>query len=686
VSFSELRSIRAKLRAKAIEARSQVGPPPPVKGEVQREDPALTNGVVSLDSDALPSVMVDFMEPLTSTVGMQTLVGANNLCYMTSDIDDAMVQAQSQLVAFNAATVRDVARPLHLTRTLTRHLLRLGRVLNIPGGDAVLVGENEIGIQAITRFAAHVAGHEMVELDCTGVDTFNSDMRAIYRLAGCKDAQVTAYIAADGLSDAIYEKLNSFLSFGEIYDLFLASEKAALYEGLRSTAQNAAASSASASSASVPAERMFADRVKKNIHLVLSFPAFDERLQAVATKFPAVLAGTYVNWFDDGVSGSSFVERGIAFCRQTGLLAHFSARRPELVTYSHVQEAIAHLFASSHLAAAAMMAEIKPDLSPATFGSFTECFHAIFRAKKREHDARLDRLRLAITTCEGTKNDIRGIEEMLQQNATRLHTAEADAAKKLRELLHAAAAAETVAVDDEAVDSEDDEELLWAFVDEQRRRKAAKVGGVRRQDLGSSPARPTGSSSSSTGGGGGGGGGGGDPAATVLDRALAQVKRWQAKITPKRTDALRTMTNPPALVRKVIDMVVIVLHKELDTDPFTRRDTAAFVDSWAVTRTVVLDPKFQQMVEEYDPVHFDGEVREFLQPYLDMPDVTSASVRHAAREIYVMYEWVVRIAEFAAIRDDPDYDFTQILVRLVRDGPLLWPRRSRVVGLGLGQP
>jgi len=626
VSYLGLRQCTIKQREEAIASRP-VAPPPPKASKsvdnIPKSQASILRGasmmmfdgdVPAMDVEVLPTVLYDFMEPPGSTqIHNPTFNYGQNTCTLTHNIDDAMVQAESYLRSFNA-NWNAIVRPLRLTRTLTRHLLRVGRSLSIPGTSAIMVGENELGISSITKFAAHIAGYSMEVVNCTTRTTFSSDMRALYRKVGCKGTRVTAYICGDNLDDAIYEMLNSFLTSGEIYDLFSTSEMDALFEGLQSTIKK--------EGSSLSAREMFFGRVRDNLHLVISFRSFDSQLEELAIRFPSLFGSCYINWFDDGVSGPSFVERGISFGRQMNLLSPFSVE---------VQEAISHLFATSHLAASAIMAEIRPCLSPAAFDSFIECFLRMFVGCKKVHDEKMNRLHLAIKTCEGTREAIRGIEEKLLENAEKLKAAEAASTAKLLDLLGAAAAAETAAVDDEGVDSQDDEELLAAFVAKQRKVKSRSSIAAERM-----PATPV-----------------LDDDAAKLAAAKEQVKIWQAKITPKRTDALRSMRDPPPLVRKVVDMVVLVLHKALDTDIYARRGKSEFVDSWKVTRGVIMDPRFQQLIEDYDPATLDAEASEFLQPYLDMPDVTSSGVRHAARECYVMYEWIIRVVEYAALAAKP---------------------------------
>jgi len=620
LSFTELQAARLQQRDQFIAKRQRKESSRPSRDSFFSREPAnsLLTGEVTIpkvDVDSLPSLVVDFLEPYGQLVTAQTsrMKEAQQGYFHTHYVCDVMMQTQKHLALFNESS-HTVSRPLRLTRTLSRHFLRLGRVMAVPGCSAVMVGKNAQAMHSMSRFVAQVAGCNMHEIDCTELNTFISDMRALFRVAGCKNTRVAAYIRGDGLGASIYERLNSFFANGDIYDLFSRSEMSALFEGLIMDVKR--------DGNVISVEEMFTERVRENLHVIMSFPAFDNNLKDIVNNYPEIMGRCYINFFDDGDSGPSFVERGLAFGRDTELFHPFPV---------HAQESIAQLLATSHLAARAMI----PDkvVSPVTFESFIECFNKVYNARKKQHDAQLNRLRLAIKTCQGTREEIQGMEAMLKENAVELRAAEANTTTKLSELLQAAAAAETISVEDEGVDSQDDEELLAEFVEKQ---KQEHVAIVRRASKVAAPKL--------------------DVKALQSSKALSEIRVWQAKITPKRTDTLRSLKNPSPLIKKVADMVVIVLRKELDTDVFSRRGKEEFVDSWKVTRNVVMNAQFQKWIEEYDPTSFDAELYEFLTPYLAMEDINSKSVRRAARECYVMYEWIVRIVEHYRVSHDVDDD------------------------------
>ncbi|SPR00935.1 unnamed protein product (mitochondrion) [Plasmodiophora brassicae] len=85
---------------------------------------------------------------------------------------DAVIGAH--LERYNQA---HATRPMHLVMfpEAVAHLLRIGRVLGVPGGHLVLVGPAGCGRRSLTRLAAHIAGAECVAVDLDAASEYDDD-------------------------------------------------------------------------------------------------------------------------------------------------------------------------------------------------------------------------------------------------------------------------------------------------------------------------------------------------------------------------------------------------------------------------------------------------------------------------------------------------------------------------------
>jgi len=185
---------------------------------------------------------------------------------------------------------------------------------------------------------------------------------------------------------------------------------------------------------------------------------------------------------------------------------------------------------------------------------------------------------------------------------------------------------------EEGRESEDDEQLLAEFVTSQRRKAFAHTAAV----IGAAAVAGTDAAASGLQ----------REDSTELQQALDDIAVWQARITLKRIDSLRVMQTPPPIVRKIMDMVVLVLRLDLDTDYYARRGKKEFVDSWETIQTVLMRPRFTELLQDFDVCRFDDETFEFLEVYLHMPGITAAAARRASKDAHVLFEWILRLMEY----------------------------------------
>ena len=516
-----------------------------------------------------------------------------------------MLQAQSYLEAFNAHVLEHgVGKPLTLSRSLTKHLMHLTRVLNIPGCNAVCAGARSLVTATVVRFASYIAGYETVSIG-SDMTTFSGNMRAIFRLAGVKNMQVTAILQGDECSSDVLDRVNSYLTCGEIYDLFSTDELNALFEGLYATMKDEGVTSS-------PYD-FFISRVRNNVHLVVTFREIDASLQDLSLNYPALLTKCYMNRIEEQTSSYLVMEQAVAFFRQNS--AVFAAMAPD------VRQAVCDMTATVHDSVVEMLPGKR---HAAEMDKFLLCFRELMRHKQSAQESEAATLVAAITACEAVIADIATTESGLTQNASEIDAAEQRVQDKLSQIVQFAA--DAAAAEDEGVEVKDDEELLAAFV--------AEDGFVR-----TPPAEQLTLQSQLH--------------RERLVAAFDAATKWQAKITVRRTDVLRSLKTPHPLVCKVLDMVCIVLHGHVNASAFVSREDSAFKDSWTVTQVVVASPNFTNSIASHSPWNVDQETLELLEPYLAMVDLNADAVRFAAKEAAVFFEWILGIVVYARLRFSP---------------------------------
>ena len=159
------------------------------------------------------------------------------------------------------------------------HITRIARIINFPGGNALLVGVGGSGKQSLAKLASFLCGYGVVQISVTSdynVNDLKEELKELYRKAGVKPAEPITFMMTD--SQIVDEKflvyVNDLLSSGVIPDLFLKDEYDAIFGSLRN-----AAKAAGVQDTRDAMMEFFTERVKNNLHVVLCFSPVGEEFR-----------------------------------------------------------------------------------------------------------------------------------------------------------------------------------------------------------------------------------------------------------------------------------------------------------------------------------------------------------------------------------------------------------------------
>jgi dynein heavy chain len=176
------------------------------------------------------------------------------------------------------------------------HICRIGRILQNPGGNALLIGVGGSGKQSLGRLAASIQGMEVRQMAITGsfkVDDLKELLKEYLKAAIVK-GQPLVWLMTDSqiVNDKFLIYINSILSAGWISGLFAKDEVDAILGSIR----------AEAKAFNVPDtyDANFAFMVKKsrvNFHIVLCFSPVGDAFRVRARRFPGLINCTVINYF-----------------------------------------------------------------------------------------------------------------------------------------------------------------------------------------------------------------------------------------------------------------------------------------------------------------------------------------------------------------------------------------------------
>ncbi|CAF4669138.1 unnamed protein product [Rotaria sp. Silwood1] len=155
------------------------------------------------------------------------------------------------------------------------HVLRICRVLQQPGGHLLLIGLDGTGRKTCLQLSAFISGHLMFQLNIKrgyAYQDFRDDLKI----------------------DSFIEDIESILNSGTVVDLFEPDEFDALTMDLKNDAYSAGMSDTTGQ-----LREFFYQRVRTNLHIILSFSPAGSKFREICRLHPALLNCTSIDWFTE---------------------------------------------------------------------------------------------------------------------------------------------------------------------------------------------------------------------------------------------------------------------------------------------------------------------------------------------------------------------------------------------------
>jgi len=240
-----------------------------------------------LDQDALtqlPIAACSFFVPPSADGKFYTLVK-----------DDAKLKQilETKLEEYNENFAK---MDLILFEMAIDHVCRISRILDIPRGNALLVGVGGSGKQSLARLASFLGDYEVFQITVSktyGPADFKLDLLNLYKMTGLKNKGMVFLLTDTQIVDETFlVYINDILSTGIIPDLFPEDE----YEGVISAMRNEVKQAGILDSRENCWE-FFIEKVRKNLHLALCFSPVGDLFRVRARQFPALCSCTVIDWF-----------------------------------------------------------------------------------------------------------------------------------------------------------------------------------------------------------------------------------------------------------------------------------------------------------------------------------------------------------------------------------------------------
>ncbi|CAB3256562.1 unnamed protein product [Arctia plantaginis] len=486
------------------------------------------------------------------------------------------------------------------------HLFIISRIINTSRGNALLVGVGGSGKQSLTKLASFIANYTFYQITLTrsyNVNNFMDDIKILYRMAGLQGRGVSFIFTDNDIKDEQFlEFLNNILSSGEIANLFPKDEMDEILNDLTPIMKKYAPKR-------IPVPDVlyeyFIIRSRANLHVVLCFSPVGEKFRSRALKFPGLISGSVMDWFQKWPK-EALIEVAHHFLWEFKVVCSVETKYQLIEIMGIVQDNVADTCVEYH-----DRYRRQAHVTPKSYLSFLEGYKVLYQ-EKHQNIAELAR---RMTTGLGKLVEAAASVDELKKELEIKELEIKEATAKAEDVLAAVAASQAAAeiVKGEVMEVKDVAVKLVTVI-------AAETAVAEEKLAAAKPA---------------------------LDAAEAALQT----INAADIATVRKLGKPPFLITLIMDAVIILFRKRIDpikADP----EKQFLVASWAESLKIMADARFLSNLKNYPKDEINAEMVDLLQPYFQYPQYTFEAAKIACGNVAGLISWTIAMAQFYAVNKD----------------------------------
>ncbi|XP_041103970.1 dynein heavy chain 5, axonemal [Polyodon spathula] len=502
--------------------------------------------------------------------------------------------------------VRGTAMDLVFFKDAMIHLVKISRVIRTPQGNALLVGVGGSGKQSLTRLASFIAGYESFQITLTR--TYNTsnlmdDLKQLYRTAGQRGKGITFIFTDNEIKDESFlEYMNNVLASGEVSNLFARDEVDEITQDLISVMKK------EYPRRPPTAENLydyFLSRVRSNLHVVLCFSPVGEKFRTRALKFPGLISGCTMDWFQRWPR-DALVAVAQHFLSSYKIECSEEVKQNVVSTMGTFQDLVAEKCVEYF-----ERFRRQTYVTPKSYLSFIAGYKIIYSEKIAHVGMLSERMKTGLAKLMEAEVSVSQLSKELAVKEKDLAVASRKADEVLQEVTVKAQAAEKVKMQVQKV-----KDKAQAIVDEIEADKA-----VAEEKL--EAARP----------------------------ALEEAEAALQTIKPADIATVRKLGKPPHLIMRIMDCVLLLFQRKVDTitmDP----ERPCLRPSWSEALKLMNNSGFLSSLLAFQKDTITEEVVELLTPYLDMEDYNLETAKKVCGNVAGLCSWTQAMACFFDINKE----------------------------------
>uniref|UniRef100_A0A671WTD6 Dynein, axonemal, heavy chain 5 n=1 Tax=Sparus aurata TaxID=8175 RepID=A0A671WTD6_SPAAU len=487
------------------------------------------------------------------------------------------------------------------------HLMRISRILRTPQGNALLVGVGGSGKQSLTRLASYIAGYQTFQITLTrsySCSNLLEDLKALYRIAGQQGKGVTFLFTDNDIKDeAFLEYMNNVLASGEVSNLFARDELDDITQDLIPVMKR---QHPRRPPTSENLYDFFLSRVRSNLHVVLCFSPVGEKFRTRALKFPGLISGCTVDWFQRWPRDALVAVSHHFLSQYQDLRCSEDVKQSVVVTMGTFQDLVAEKCAEYF-----ERFRRQTFVTPKSYLSFIDSYKIIYTEKIAHVGTLAERMKTGLCKLMEAEQSVSQLSEELVMKEQELAVASQKADEVLKEVTAKAQAAEKVKQQVQKV--KDKAQLIVDEIEADKTVAESKLEAAK-------------------------------PAMAAAEAALQTIK-------PADIATVRKLQKPPHLIMRIMDAVLLLFQRKIDTvtaDP----ERPCPRPSWPEALKLMQNSAFLNMLLNFSKDSITEEVVELLAPYLDMDDYNLESAKRICGNVAGLCSWTQAMVDFYSINKE----------------------------------
>lgn len=472
------------------------------------------------------------------------------------------------------------------------HVCRIARIIESPGGNALLVGVGGSGKQSLNRLASFILGFDIIQIlvsDKYNMNDFRVDIQEMYKKAGVKaGGQPCVFMITDTQiqDEKFLIYINDMLSSGYVQDLFDKDELDAIFNSLRNEAKAAGILVDSV-------EQMleyFIDKSRKNLHIVLCFSPVGDLFRKRARKFPGLISCTLVDWFHTWPR-DALVDVGYTFLQEVDIDS--DEKRMAMANYM----ADVHVSVSDANQVFLARERRYNYTTPKSFLELIDFFKTLLKQKRSGLERSIERLKQGLDILNQTQSKVENLKKDLDVKLIEVKEKQDDTEKLITQVTIAKTSA--------------DKEMQEAGIEEAITSQLTEAANTLKEEA--------------------------DRKLEEAKPAMQRAKDAVDCLTKQSIQEMKALGKPTQPIQDVAKAVLLL-----------RGDKSAF--TWNNALKMLGNPiKFIEDIQTYKKEEIDEWILEKLKPILSQPGFNQNDMERQNIAASFLCAWVVNVVDYNRI-------------------------------------